>query len=178
MGASFGYQYGASVFCGRRHRDVLPGDEDDVLIVCCKFIGQLITAARRVSWIPLRRVPDRQYARLAGCLPDSPYGQPGALLFTIVVIANSFNLIDGVDGLAGSLGPPTTPGIRFLLFYWPVHFAMADFKGLISFPDPYLLGPLSAGLAFLGSITVIHQLCHGPGSHPSLEAAPAIDLPS
>ena len=61
----------------RRHRDVLPGDEDDVLILSAnkKFIGQLIAA----GIVILRRRTDHQYARLAGCLPDSPYGQPGAL---------------------------------------------------------------------------------------------------
>ncbi|MCP2937552.1 undecaprenyl-phosphate alpha-N-acetylglucosaminyl 1-phosphate transferase, partial [Salmonella enterica subsp. enterica serovar Typhimurium] len=36
--------------------------------------------------------------------------------FTVIVIINSFNLIDGIDGLAGSLGLMTTIvfGIYFL----------------------------------------------------------------
>jgi len=38
-------------------------------------------------------------------------------LFTIIVITNSFNLIDGVDGLAGSLGLLTTLVFGIYFFY-------------------------------------------------------------
>ena len=38
-------------------------------------------------------------------------------IFTIIVITNSFNLIDGVDGLAGSLGLLTTFVFGIYFFY-------------------------------------------------------------
>lgn len=79
------------------------GIKDDILILSAtkKFIGQLIAAGILIKF--------------GGIQITSMYGFMGiyelpaffsVLLttFTIVVITNSFNLIDGVDGLAGSLG--------------------------------------------------------------------------
>jgi len=79
------------------------GLKDDIMILSAtkKFIGQIIAASILIH--------------LGGIRLDSMYGLLGfeqlsegfslALsYFTIIVIINSFNLIDGVDGLASSLG--------------------------------------------------------------------------
>lgn len=79
------------------------GLKDDMVVLSAtkKFIGQLIAASILIH--------------LGGIKLDSMYGLFGIeevpeafglamSYFTIILIINSFNLIDGIDGLAGSLG--------------------------------------------------------------------------
>jgi UDP-N-acetylmuramyl pentapeptide phosphotransferase/UDP-N-acetylglucosamine-1-phosphate transferase len=99
------------------------GLKDDILILSAtkKFIGQLAAAAILVH--------------LAGIRIDSMHGifgigtlpVPLSILFsyaTIIVIINAFNLIDGVDGLAGSLGMIST-GLFGTYFFMAGHEAYA-----------------------------------------------------
>ena len=92
------------------------GLKDDILILSAskKFIGQLIAA-----WI-LFQFGGIQINNMQGLfgLDFIPSAASTVLsLFTIVVITNSFNLIDGVDGLAGSLGLLTTFLFGCYFFY-------------------------------------------------------------
>lgn len=79
------------------------GIKDDILILSAskKFLGQLLAAGIIIKF--------------GGIQIHSMYGFMGIYelpntasilltLFTIIVVTNSFNLIDGIDGLAGSLG--------------------------------------------------------------------------
>ncbi len=79
------------------------GIKDDILILSAtkKFIGQLIAAGIII------RFGGIQLNNMHGFLglQEIPHMASVFLtLFTVIVITNSFNLIDGVDGLAGSLG--------------------------------------------------------------------------
>lgn len=83
------------------------GIKDDIIILSAskKFVGQLIAAGIIIKFGGI------QITNMHGFLgiyeiPDAA----GIVLsfFTIIVITNSFNLIDGVDGLAGTLGLITT----------------------------------------------------------------------
>jgi len=83
------------------------GIKDDILILSAskKFIGQLIAAGIIIKF------GDVRLTNMCGFLGfhEIPYTTSVILtLFTVIVITNSFNLIDGVDGLAGSLGIMTT----------------------------------------------------------------------
>jgi UDP-N-acetylmuramyl pentapeptide phosphotransferase/UDP-N-acetylglucosamine-1-phosphate transferase len=91
------------------------GIKDDILILSApkKFIGQLVAAAIIIKFGGI------QITNMYGFL--GIYELPHTIgvlltLFTIVVITNSFNLIDGVDGLAGSLGLMTS--IIFGLYFY------------------------------------------------------------
>ncbi|HEU5366774.1 MAG TPA: MraY family glycosyltransferase [Hanamia sp.] len=83
------------------------GIKDDILILTAtkKFVGQLIAASILIKFGGIR-ITD-MYG-LMGVEALSPTVSFLITLFTIVVITNSFNLIDGVDGLAGSLGLVTS----------------------------------------------------------------------
>jgi UDP-GlcNAc:undecaprenyl-phosphate GlcNAc-1-phosphate transferase len=79
------------------------GIKDDILILSAtkKFIGQLIAAGIIIKFGGI------QINNLHGFfgINEIPHIASYVLTaFTIIVITNSFNLIDGVDGLAGSLG--------------------------------------------------------------------------
>lgn len=83
------------------------GMKDDILVLSAskKFIGQLIAAGILIKFGGI------QINNMHGFLGiyELPYVASIVLsFFTIVVITNSFNLIDGIDGLAGSLGLITT----------------------------------------------------------------------
>lgn len=91
------------------------GIKDDILILSAskKFIGQMVAAAIVIKFGGI------QITNMYGFL--GIYELPHTVgllltLFTIVVITNSFNLIDGVDGLAGSLGLLTS--ITFGLYFY------------------------------------------------------------
>ena len=91
------------------------GLKDDILVLSPtkKFLGQVIAA-----WI-LFRFGGVQLNNMHGLfgIYQIPTGAATVLsIFTIVVITNSFNLIDGVDGLAGSLGILTTT--IFGTYFW------------------------------------------------------------
>ena len=79
------------------------GIKDDILVLSAtkKFIGQLIAAGIII------RFGGIQINNLHGFLGVNEIPHIASYIltaFTIIVITNSFNLIDGVDGLAGSLG--------------------------------------------------------------------------
>lgn len=79
------------------------GIKDDILILSPtkKFIGQLLAAAIVIKF---GAVQLGHFNGFLGIDAIPPFTGVLLSLFTITVIINSFNLIDGVDGLAGSLG--------------------------------------------------------------------------
>ncbi|HEY5390785.1 MAG TPA: MraY family glycosyltransferase [Hanamia sp.] len=83
------------------------GIKDDILILTAgkKFIGQLIAAGIIIKF---GGIEIKDMYGILGVHSLTPSASFLITLFTIVVITNSFNLIDGVDGLAGSLGLLTT----------------------------------------------------------------------
>ncbi len=79
------------------------GIKDDILILTAskKFVGQLMAAGILIKFGGI------EITNMYGFLGVHAIPSSASFLltlFTIVVITNSFNLIDGVDGLAGSLG--------------------------------------------------------------------------
>ena len=79
------------------------GIKDDILIlsVVKKFVGQLVAAGIIIKFGGI------QITNMHGFLGINEIPHVAGIiltLFTVIVIVNSFNLIDGVDGLAGSLG--------------------------------------------------------------------------
>ena len=83
------------------------GIKDDILVLspAKKFIGQLIAAGIIIKFGGV------QLTHMHGFLGIGPIPHMASIvftLFTVIVITNSFNLIDGVDGLAGSLGLVTS----------------------------------------------------------------------
>jgi len=91
------------------------GIKDDILILSAskKFIGQLVAAGILIKFGGI------QITNMYGFLGVYELPHTASILltlFTMVVITNSFNLIDGVDGLAGSLGLLTST-IFGLYFY-------------------------------------------------------------
>lgn len=83
------------------------GIKDDILILTAgkKFVGQLIAAGIIIKF---GGIQINDMFGILGMHALSPTASFLITLFIIVVITNSFNLIDGVDGLAGSLGLLTT----------------------------------------------------------------------
>jgi len=162
------------------------GLKDDIIVLTPlkKFLGQLLAAFIIVY--------------KGGILIDGMFGFMGmekmpmllSLIFTyltIVVITNSFNLIDGVDGLAGSLGLFTTLafGIYFLLAQQPLYsvmaFCMAGSMGAFLIfnisPAKIFMGDTgSLLLGIINSILVIKfiQVATVPTAVIYLPAAPAI----
>ena len=162
------------------------GLKDDIVVLTPlkKFLGQLLAAFIIVY--------------KGGVLIDGMFGFMGlekmpfllSLIFTyltIVVITNSFNLIDGVDGLAGSLGLFTSLafGVYFLLADQPLYaimsFSMAG--SLLAFlifnisPARIFMGDTgSLLLGLVNSILVIKfiQIATVPTAKVYLPAAPAI----
>src|ERR1700709_1133815 len=92
------------------------GIKDDILILSAskKFIGQLIAAGILIKF---GGVSLNNMHGLLGVYEIPHVASIALSLFTIIVITNSFNLIDGVDGLAGSLGLLTSMvfGVYFLV---------------------------------------------------------------
>lgn len=79
------------------------GLKDDLVILSAskKFIGQIIAASILIH------LGDLKITSMHGLLGFTEISQPFSIALsylTIIVVMNSFNLIDGVDGLAGSLG--------------------------------------------------------------------------
>ncbi len=162
------------------------GLKDDIVVLTPlkKFLGQLVAAAILVF--------------KGGILIDSMHGFLGIqnmpfifslafTFFTIIVITNSFNLIDGVDGLAGTLGLLTTTafGIYFLLAQEPL-FAVMSFSmagSLLAFlifnvsPARIFMGDTgSLMVGLVNAILVIKfiQVASAPTAKVFLPAAPAI----
>ena len=102
------------------------GLKDDILIISAlkKFLGQLTAAAILIHLAGIR-IESMHGIFGLGVLPE-----PLSYLIsyaTIIAIVNAYNLIDGVDGLAGSLGLLTTSifGAYFFAANMPVYSLMA-----------------------------------------------------
>lgn len=165
------------------------GIKDDILILSAskKFIGQLIAAGIIIKFGDVRIT--NMYGFLG--VNEIPYTASIVLtIFTVIVITNSFNLIDGVDGLAGSLGVLTTlvfgsyfyfAGPASALPYAVMAFALAG--GTLAFliynfsPAKIFMGDTgSLLLGLVNAILVVKfiSVANLPKSNLPLEAAPAI----
>lgn len=115
------------------------GIKDDILILTAgkKFIGQLVAAGIIIKF---GGIEIKNMYGILGVHALTPSASFLITLFTIVVITNSFNLIDGVDGLAGSLGLLTT-----LLFGTYFYFSEQILYAVMSLS---LAGGLSAFLIY------------------------------
>lgn len=162
------------------------GMKDDILVlsVSKKLIGQLIAAGILIKFGGV------YISNMHGFLGIYEIPRLASItlsLFTIIVITNSFNLIDGIDGLAGSLGFLTTL-IFGLYFYYTGHlgyavmaFALAG--SLTSFliynfsPAKIFMGDTgSLLLGLINSILVIKfiNVAGSPGVALPLASSPAI----
>lgn len=115
------------------------GLKDDILVISPtkKFLGQLAAAAILIHLADIRIVS------MHGFLGYDTLPQFWSYLLsyiTIIVVVNAYNLIDGVDGLAASLGILTT-GIFGTYFF----FAGMQFYSLLAFA---MTGSLIAFLLF------------------------------
>jgi UDP-GlcNAc:undecaprenyl-phosphate GlcNAc-1-phosphate transferase len=165
------------------------GIKDDILVLSAskKFIGQLIAAGIIIKFGDIRIT--NMFGFLG--LHDIPYTASVVLtIFTVIVITNSFNLIDGVDGLAGSLGVLTTLvfGIYFYfagsatLPYAVMAFALAG--GTIAFliynfsPAKIFMGDTGSLLLGLVNSILVVKFINVASSHPVADlhfvSAPAI----
>lgn len=163
------------------------GIKDDILVLSAskKFIGQLIAAGILIKFAGIQITNMHGFL---GIYEIPHYASIALSLFTIIVITNSFNLIDGIDGLAGSLGFLTTIvfGAYFYyigyLAYAVMAFALAG--SIISFliynfsPAKIFMGDTgSLLLGLINSILVIKfiNLAGNPVNNPlPLAASPAI----
>ncbi len=162
------------------------GIKDDILVLSAskKFIGQLIAAGIliRFGGVSLNNMHG-----LLGVYEIPHIASIALSLFTIIVITNSFNLIDGVDGLAGSLGILTTIVFGSYFFYiGQITYAVIAFAlagSLISFliynfsPAKIFMGDTgSLLLGLVNSILVIKFINLAGSSSVSfpIEAAPAV----
>lgn len=138
------------------------GLKDDILVISPtkKFLGQLAAAAILIHLANIR------IESLHGFMGYGPLPEAAGYIvsyITIIVVVNAYNLIDGVDGLAGSLGILTTAlfGTYFLLagmsFYSLLAFAMTG--SLIAFlifnynPAKIFMG--DSGSLLLGLVNAI-----------------------
>lgn len=162
------------------------GLKDDIVVLTPlkKFIGQLVAAGILVF------KGDIMITGMHGFLGIEQMPYFVSLLFTfltIVVITNSFNLIDGVDGLAASLGAFSSLafGVYFLLSNQPEHASLAFsmLGALIAFlifntsPARIFMGDTgSLLLGIVNAILVIRfiESSAATGAIVSFEAAPAI----
>jgi UDP-GlcNAc:undecaprenyl-phosphate/decaprenyl-phosphate GlcNAc-1-phosphate transferase len=162
------------------------GIKDDILILTAtkKFVGQLIAAAILIKFGGIRILD--MYGMI-GMHALSPTVSFIITLFTIIVITNSFNLIDGVDGLAGSLGLVTsiTFGVYFYfagqVMYSVIALSLAG--SLIAFliynfnPAKIFMGDTGSLLiGLVNSILVIKfiNIASNPASPLPLQSAPAL----
>lgn len=106
------------------------GIKDDILILTAtkKFIGQVLAAAIIIHLGGIRI--DSMYGLLG--IFDLPEAVSLAISYmTIIVVTNAYNLIDGVDGLAGTLGLLTMSvfGAYFFMVGMPAYALMAFAMG-------------------------------------------------
>lgn len=162
------------------------GVKDDILILTAtkKFVGQLIAAGIIIKFGGI------EIKDLYGILGIHALPATASFLislFTIVVITNSFNLIDGVDGLAGSLGLLTSLvfGIYFYYSGQTLYSIMAlslagSLVGFLIYnfnPARIFMGDTGSLLiGLINSILVIKfiNVASDPTSAVPLNAAPAI----
>jgi UDP-GlcNAc:undecaprenyl-phosphate GlcNAc-1-phosphate transferase len=102
------------------------GLKDDILVLSPtkKFIGQLVAAAIIIHLADLRI--DSMHGLFG--ITTLPYWLSLPVTYiTVIVVINAFNLIDGVDGLAASLGLLSTSlfGLYFLLAGQPLYALLA-----------------------------------------------------
>jgi UDP-N-acetylmuramyl pentapeptide phosphotransferase/UDP-N-acetylglucosamine-1-phosphate transferase len=162
------------------------GIKDDILILSPtkKFIGQLVAAGIIIkfggiqinnlhSFLGIHEIP-----HIASYILTA---------FTIIVITNSFNLIDGVDGLAGSLGLLTSVvfGVYFYITGQLMYSVMAlslagSLVGFLIYnfsPAKIFMGDTGSLLiGLLNSIFVIKfmEVAAAPDSVFPMASAPAI----
>ncbi|RYY69078.1 MAG: undecaprenyl/decaprenyl-phosphate alpha-N-acetylglucosaminyl 1-phosphate transferase, partial [Chitinophagaceae bacterium] len=162
------------------------GLKDDILVISAskKFIGQLIAAGILIRYAGV------EITNMHGFLGVEQIPQFASValsFFTIIVITNSFNLIDGVDGLAGSLGLVTT--LIFGIYFFNIGqityavMALAMSGSILSFliynfsPAKIFMGDTgSLLLGLINSILVI-KFINSAGIAPGkidFPAAPAI----
>lgn len=115
------------------------GIKDDILIISPtkKFIGQLLAAGILVH------LGGVQISSMHGLLGiyELPHTMSIAIsYFTIIVVTNAFNLIDGVDGLAASLG-------LLVMITFGTYFGYVDMDGYAALAFA-LAGSLGAFLIF------------------------------
>lgn len=162
------------------------GIKDDVLILTAskKFIGQLVAAGIVIKFGGIQ-ITD-MYG-IMGIHALAPTASFLLTLFTIVVITNSFNLIDGVDGLAGSLGLLTSLIFGFYFYFSgePLYavLALSLAGSLVAFliynfyPAKIFMGDTGSLLiGLINSILVIKfiTIASNPSSAIPLESAPAL----
>lgn len=162
------------------------GIKDDILILSAtkKFMGQLVAAGILIKFGGIEIT--NMYGFLG--IHEIPHTASVLLtLFTIIVITNSFNLIDGVDGLAASLGLLTSSifGIYFYITGQLLYSVMAlSLAGsLVAYliynfqPAKIFMGDTGSLLiGILNSIFVIKfiSVAADPAMGLPLESAPAI----
>jgi UDP-N-acetylmuramyl pentapeptide phosphotransferase/UDP-N-acetylglucosamine-1-phosphate transferase len=164
------------------------GLKDDILVLSAtkKFIGQLIAAGIIIEFGGI------QISNMHGFLGINeipPFASIVLSMFTIIVITNSFNLIDGVDGLAGSLGVLTTLvfGTYFYfageLIYAVMAFSLAG--STIAFliyntsPAKIFMGDTGSLLLGLINAILVIKFINIAGSENAkfqIEASPAIGM--
>ncbi len=162
------------------------GIKDDIMILSAskKFIGQLIAAGILIRFGGIHI--NNMHGFLG--IHEIPYFA-GIILsfFTIIVITNSFNLIDGVDGLAGTLGLITTLTFgSYFLYIGQTAYAVLAFS-LSGSLGSFLIYNFSPAKIFMGdtgslllgtvnSILVIKfiNVAGTPGSAFPLSCSPAI----
>jgi UDP-GlcNAc:undecaprenyl-phosphate/decaprenyl-phosphate GlcNAc-1-phosphate transferase len=162
------------------------GLKDDILVISPtkKFLGQLAATAIIIH------LGDIRIESMHGIfgLDTLPLFWSYLLSYiTIIVVVNAFNLIDGVDGLAGSLGIVTTTvfGIYFLIAQMPVY-AMLSFAmtgSLVAFlifnfnPAKIFMGDSgSLLLGLLNAILVIKFIAVAESSNAILPITSAVAL--
>lgn len=162
------------------------GMKDDIVVLTPfkKFLGQVVAAAILVFKGGV--LINSMHGFLG--IQEMPYAISVAItIFTIIVITNSFNLIDGVDGLAGSLGllAASCFGVYFFLvnqhLYSVMAFSMAGALSafLIFNVSPAKIFMGDTGSLLLGTVNAILvikfiQIATTPTAAIYLPAAPAI----
>ena len=162
------------------------GLKDDIVELPAgkKFIGQLIAAGIVMQF---GNIYISNMHGFLGVTEISKVASVFLTLFAFIVITNAFNLIDGVDGLAASLGIVTTL-VFGIYFYWAQEMlfsimATATCGALIAFliynyaPAKIFMGDTgSLLLGLLNSILVIKfiSVAGVEGNAWSLHASPAI----
>jgi UDP-GlcNAc:undecaprenyl-phosphate/decaprenyl-phosphate GlcNAc-1-phosphate transferase len=162
------------------------GLKDDILIISPikKFVGQVLAAALLIHKGGI------QITSMHGFLGIHELPAMFSILltyFTVIVIINSFNLIDGIDGLAATLGTITASlfGFYFLKSALPAYsiLAFSLVGGLVAFlifnyhPAKIFMGDSgSMIIGLVNAILVIKfiNISQAPGAALPIEGAPAI----
>jgi UDP-N-acetylmuramyl pentapeptide phosphotransferase/UDP-N-acetylglucosamine-1-phosphate transferase len=166
----------------------LVGLKDDVLVITPlkKFMGQLAATFILVNLAGLRLFS------LHGIfgVQELPYAVSVALsYFAVILIINAFNLIDGVDGLAGTLGIVSSLvfGIYFFFAKEPLYAVMG--LSLVGALGAFLVFNYTPAKIFMGdtgsmlvglvnAILVMHfvRVADAPGAVVPVVSAPLVGL--